>query len=144
LSENDAGGKRPLLVTMPIAVKSYDIDFAHIVHNIVYFRWLEDMRLLLLEEIYPLEQMLSENQSPILTKTEIEYRVPVRMGDEVAGQMWVWNLSRVRWHVAAEITVAGQIVSVARQEGYFADLQSLRPIRIPERLHQLWDAAMKG
>jgi acyl-CoA thioesterase FadM len=28
--------KRPFLVTLPITVKTYDIDFAAIVHNAVY------------------------------------------------------------------------------------------------------------
>jgi acyl-CoA thioesterase FadM len=35
---------RPLLVELPIVVKTYDIDFANIVHNRVYIRWLEDLR----------------------------------------------------------------------------------------------------
>ena len=34
---------RPLLVTLPIRVQTYDIDFASHVNNQVYIRWLEDL-----------------------------------------------------------------------------------------------------
>ena len=33
------------LVEMPLKVQGYDIDVAGIVSNIVYVRWLEDLRL---------------------------------------------------------------------------------------------------
>jgi len=35
---------------MTIRVATYDIDYANHVSNIVYFRWLEDLRLQLLEK----------------------------------------------------------------------------------------------
>ena len=41
-------GKRPLLVTLPHNVQTYDIDFANHVNNQVYVRWLEDLRMELL------------------------------------------------------------------------------------------------
>jgi len=36
---------RPFLIEVPLPVRTYDIDFAGIVSNIVYIRWLEDLRL---------------------------------------------------------------------------------------------------
>lgn len=39
--------------TMAVKVATYDIDYANHVSNIVYFRWLEDLRLQLLEENFP-------------------------------------------------------------------------------------------
>jgi acyl-CoA thioester hydrolase len=90
---------RPLLVELPIIVKTYDIDFANIVHNRVYIRWLEDLRQQLLTKYYPMEAMLADGVSPILTRTEIDYRWPVRFGDAVIGRMWVSDLTRVRWTV---------------------------------------------
>ena len=47
--------QRPFLITLPITVKTYDIDYAAIVHNAVYIRWLEDLRTLLLADHYSVE-----------------------------------------------------------------------------------------
>lgn len=129
-----------MLIQRPIVVRTYDIDFANIVHNIVYFRWLEDLRSEILAGVLPIDEILATGISPILTKTEIEYRLPVRIGDAVTGQMWVSDLARTRWTLSAEISAAGRVCTVARQSGYFADLKSLRPVRVPEKLMAAWRA----
>lgn len=130
---------RPLLVTLDLTVRTYDIDFASIVHNRVYIRWLEDLRQQILEPYLPIVKMFAEGYSPILTHTEIDYRHPVRFGDRVFGRMWVADLSRTRWTVEAEIVTEETVAASARQSGYFADLMSLRPVRIPHELRDLWN-----
>jgi acyl-CoA thioester hydrolase len=130
---------RPLLIERPIIVRTYDIDFANIVHNIVYFRWLEDLRSEILDDVLPIDQILATGISPILTRSEIDYRWPVRIGDAVTGRMWVADLSRTRWTLAAEIVVGEQVSAAARQSGYFADLKTLRPVRVPEKLRERFD-----
>lgn len=60
------GQSRALLIERPIVVRTYDIDFANIVHNIVYLRWLEDLRSEILADVLPIEQILSTGISPIL------------------------------------------------------------------------------
>ncbi len=131
---------RPLLIERPIVVRTYDIDFANITHNIVYLRWLEDLRSEILSDVLPIEEIISTGISPILTRTEIDYRWPVRIGDVVIGRMWVDELSRTRWTLAAEIVVGEQVCAAARQSGYFADLNTLRPVRVPGKLRAKWDA----
>jgi acyl-CoA thioester hydrolase len=128
-----------MLIERPITVRTYDIDFANIVHNIVYLRWLEDLRAEILVDVLPIDDMLANGISPILTRTEIEYRRPIRIGDRVVGRMWVDDLARTRWTLASEISVADQVCAAARQSGYFADLRTLRPIRMPERLRTAWE-----
>jgi acyl-CoA thioester hydrolase len=121
-------------------VRTYDIDFANIVHNIVYFRWLEDLRSEILADVLPIDEILATGISPILTRSEIEYRWPVRIGDAAVGRMWVADLSRTRWTLASEIAVGEQLCAVARQSGYFADLKTLRPVRVPDKLQAAWVA----
>ncbi len=128
----------PSLVSLPITVMTYDIDYARIVHNAVYIRWLEDLRTLLIADAFPIEDMVFAGISPILTKTEIEYRLPVRFGEDVMGLMWISHLGRTRWTVTAEIRVGEEIRTSAFQHGYFADLKTLRPIRVPARLRDFW------
>ena len=43
----------------PLPIRTYDIDFAGIVSNIVFIRWLEDLRLGLLDQAYPLIRALA-------------------------------------------------------------------------------------
>ena len=132
---------RPLLIERTIVVRTYDIDFANIAHNIVYFRWLEDLRSEVLVDVLPIDEILATGISPILVESCIEYKWPVRIGDAPIGRMWVANLSRTRWTLAAEIVVGERVCAAARQSGYFADLKTLRPVRVPNQLRAPYEAA---
>jgi acyl-CoA thioester hydrolase len=135
------GEFRPLLIEVAFQVKTYDVDYAQIVHNAVYIRWLEDLRLQILSEHLPLEKLLADHISPVLEKTEITYHRPLRLFDRATGRMWVSNLSRARWEVRAEISRGDMVAASAKQTGYFMDLEMYRPIRIPTILRDKWDAA---
>ncbi|MBT4500790.1 MAG: hypothetical protein HOC74_23880 [Gemmatimonadetes bacterium] len=52
---------RTLEIEIELLVRTYDIDFAGVVSNIVYLRWLEDLRLAALEACYPLERFLADS-----------------------------------------------------------------------------------
>ncbi len=134
----EAEGRR-LLVERPIVVRTYDIDFANIVHNIVYFRWLEDLRSEILADVLPIANILSGGVSPIVTASAVEYRSPVRIGDAVVGRMWVAELGNTRWTLAAEMLVGARLCATARQSGIFVDLKTLRPVRVPDALRQAWE-----
>ena len=121
----------------PLPIRTYDIDFAGIVSNIVFIRWLEDLRLGLMDRAYPLIRALAEDVAPVLLSTRIDYRRPVTIGDPLIGRMRVARLSRVRWHLAAEFTVNGAIHAEAEQEGLFMRLSTRKPIAIPEPI-RLW------
>jgi acyl-CoA thioester hydrolase len=119
-----------------LKIQTYDIDFAGIVSNIVFIRWLEDLRLGLMEEAYPLVRALSEDVAPILVATRIAYRRPVTIADALVGRMRVASLGRVRWRLAAEFSVGGQMHAEAEQEGLFMRLSTRRPIAIPEPIRR--------
>jgi acyl-CoA thioester hydrolase len=122
-------------VSLVFPVRTYDIDFAGIVSNIVYVRWLEDLRLELLERAYPLERMVADGIGPVLLETSIAYRDAVTIHDRPEGRMRVEALQRVRWTVAAEFVSAGDRVhATARQSGLFVRLDRRRPVPIPEPL----------
>lgn len=131
--------ERPLLVELTFTVRTYDIDFANIVHNAVYIRWLEALRQEILVDHMPIEEMLAQQISPILTRTEIDYRRPVQFGDEVRGRMWVRELGRTRWTVSGEIVSGQTVAAAAVQSGYFASLETLSPVRVPQKLRRAWE-----
>lgn len=105
-------------------VMTYDIDFAGIVSNISYVRWLEDLRNLFAEQALSIGDALGRGIAPALMHTEIDYLAPVRFPDIVTGRMWL----------AAEFQSqgTGQVVARARQTGVFIALKTLRPVRLPE------------
>ncbi len=125
---------RPLEVILAIPVKTYDIDFMGIVSNIVYIRWLEDLRLKFLDEHWQLNQQIEQGYTPILAGTEIEYKRPIRIIDQVIGRLWLSNLGRLKWTVQAEILSNNELAAVATQKGAFISLHNGRPIKIPEEL----------
>jgi len=115
--------------------RTYDIDFAGVVNNIVFIRWLEDLRLALMAEVYPIDRALRDDVAPILLSTRIEYRRPVTIQDfSLKGRMWVPRMERIKWHVAAEFTVAGQVHASAEQVGLFIRLSTRKPIAPPDEL----------
>lgn len=126
---------QPLEITLPIVVRTYDIDFAGIVSNIVYIRWLEDLRLQLLAEYFPLNTaMQSMNIAPVLLRTEIDYKRAIRLFDAVQGRMWLAEAGPVRQMLAAEFTVSGRLHAVARQTTCFIDRTSGQPVPTPSAI----------
>lgn len=120
-------------------VMTYDIDFAGIVSNISYVRWLEDLRNLFAEQALSIGDALQRGIAPALMHTEIDYLAPVRFPDTVTGQMWLAEHGRSKWELAAEFhsQAADRLVARARQMGVFVALGTLRPVRLPEEYHIL-------
>jgi acyl-CoA thioester hydrolase len=135
---------RPLEVVLAIPVKTYDIDFMGIVSNIVYIRWLEDLRLKFLDEHWQLNQQIEQGYTPILAGTEIEYKRPIKIIDRVIGRLWLSGLGRLKWTVQAEILSNNELAAVASQKGGFVSLQNNRLIPIPEKLQKKYLQYQQG
>ncbi len=127
-------GKRPLLVTLPLKVQTYDIDVAFHVNNQVYVRWLEDLRMEVLREYYPLKRFMDEGVAPILASTQITYKRPIGLYDEPVGHMWCTHLGRATIWLEAEITVGDQVCAHAIQRGSFLVLATSKASRTPGEL----------
>jgi acyl-CoA thioester hydrolase len=122
-------------VELAFPPRTYDIDFAGVVNNIVYIRWLEDLRLALMAGIYPIERALREDVAPILLSTEIEYDRPVTIQDSaLKGRMWVPAMERIKWYVAAEFAIGDVVHARAEQVGLFIRLSTRKPIAPPAAL----------
>ena len=130
--------KKILLIEEDIKVASYDIDFAGIVSNITYIRWLEDLRLAWLEKYFSLSYQMESGFIPILLETHIEYHHAIRMFHQVKGIMWVDRLHSHKWKLKAEFLVEDQLMANAEQKGVLIDQNKWRPIRIPEQLKKLY------
>jgi len=129
-------------IERPLPVRTYDIDFAGTVGNIVFVRGLEDLRLLLLQESYSIARALADDMAPILRATRIAYAHPVGMRDELIGRIWVTEMQHVRWSIAAEFLVGVRVHAMAEQEGLFPRLSTRRPVGIPPALRARYGAGL--
>ena len=127
---------RPLFVELPFQVKTYDIDFAGHVSNIVYVRWLEELRLAMLESYLPLKEQIEGGVVPLLVESSVRYRVQIGLLAEVTGSMWVEDLTAVRVKVRAEFLHQGNVCVEAFQIGAFVNIQTGRPSRVPEEFRR--------
>lgn len=130
--------KKPLYIEMPIDVKTYDIDFGGIVSNIVYVRWLEDLRLRMLETYFPLKSQTEAGYAPVLVRTDIRYHRPIRLHDKPMGCVWVRTVGRFKAHLEGYISLNGTMISSFGQTIVFAELTTGKPIPLPERLRSLY------
>lgn len=127
-------GTRPVLVTLPLKVQTYDIDFARHVNNGVYVRWLEDLRMELLRVYYPLEKLMAQGTAPILHATHITYKRSIGLFDQPVGRMWCTELGRATLRLEAEICVGDTLCAHATQRGILLQIGTTKPVRIPDEL----------
>ena len=122
---------KPFLYELGLVVRMYDIDFNGHVNNIVYVRWLEDMRMVSFEKIVPMKSVLDQGQIPVLIRTDIRYKRPIKMFDEPKGAMWLNSFSKSSFTIDAEITVNNEVNAYAVQTIVFVN-NSGKLIRLPE------------
>lgn len=131
---------RAFPVELPIPVRAYDIDALGHVNNVVYVRWLEDLRTAILDTYLPYQQLMAEQISPVLTRTEIDYKKPIKLFEPVMGRAWISLVKGVRMYMNFEFTVNGQVRSTAVQTGVFFHIKKERPVRPPADFSRQWQA----
>ncbi|BAZ21948.1 hypothetical protein NIES4073_28290 [Kalymmatonema gypsitolerans NIES-4073] len=132
----DSNNKKALEVELQFHAKTYDIDFGGVVSNIVYVRWLEELRFRIMEVYCPLEHQLAIGVGPVLLNTQIEYRKSIKLAEKPVGRMWVTNMTKLKWVVKAEIFLDDKIAARAEQSGIFVKLPAGSPTAIPDKLYQ--------
>ena len=123
-----------MYVEEEIKVRTYDIDFMQIVHNSVYIKWFEDLRSAILDKYFPLDEMLKERNTPILAETQVKYVRPITLKSKPTGRAWIEELHSSRWVAKFEFVENGKILCTGRQEGYYFNMDSNRPVRFPQDL----------
>jgi acyl-CoA thioester hydrolase len=128
-----ATGEARAVLLLPFVAASYEIDCAGILSNQVYLRWLEDMRTAFMARWLSLEGAYERGRVPVLTRTEIDYRVPLRLGERALGRMWAGRLGRATGQIQSEVRRAedGRLCAQALQTVAFVDARTGRPTRFP-------------
>lgn len=113
-----------LRTELKLEVGTYDIDVAHHVNNIVYIRWLEDLRRKLFAIRYPIEELIKRNLYPVVTSTHIHYRRQLKLSDKLEGIMWVESII----HGIIKLKVVFQnsegLIAIAEQDCALMNLQT--------------------
>lgn len=143
MSASPANGK-PLLTHLTFTPKTYEIDFSGVLSNLVHVKWLEDLRLAMLEGYLPLQGLIAQDIAPMITRTEIQYKSPITLFETVTGSAWLTHLGRSTWELSAVFTVAQQdrIAAEVTQQGLFINIKTHRPVRVPEALTTLFQQAV--
>lgn len=121
------------VVRVPIEVHFFDTDAGGVVHNTVYLRWIEIGRDTLARQLgWSLEEMLrGDHGCPVVTRTEIDYLKPVRLGQSVVVESRLTSLGRVRFVITSTVaTPDGPVHCRAVQTLAAVDLKRMRPVRL--------------
>jgi len=128
-------------IELDLLVYTFHIDFAGHVSNIVYIQWMEIGRLKLLKAAkMPVEQLTQRDIVPVLVSTEIEYKVPLVLGDHVRLEVWLSELKRAsarmefRFYNEADILCAS-----GSQKGLFVHRGSMRPYRLSDEMRAAFE-----
>ncbi len=127
---------------MKIPVRTYDIDAAGHVSNIVYIRWLEDMRLELFNKHFSFESLVNGGSTLVLKSTYVEYKRSISLFDVVTARMWVDSIAKASLQLHAEFYANGMLTTTARHVGVFVDLKNLKPRRVPQEVIEKFESVL--
>lgn len=125
-----------LVAEREIEVNNYDIDAMGIVSNIVYIRWFEDLRTIFINEYMTFSEMMKQHISPILMKTEIEYKVPPWYMINPLGVAGLLKVEEWNGYLNSKLRLR-QSALYWQQTGGFLDLERQRITKMPEVFQNL-------
>lgn len=112
----------------------FDTDCAGVVHNIVYLRFIETARTLLAEQLGMGLVAMAESQTyPVVVRTEIDYKRPAKLGDQIVVHGWLESVERLRFWCAFEIRrpADGALLVTSRQMLAVVQMPAGKPVRLP-------------
>jgi len=132
------GGAAAGEARVEFAIRPYDVDVAGIVSNIVYVRWLEDLRMEMLAGIFPAGELGRRSLMPVVVRTEIDYRSSLRFQDTCVGLMRLEAVGQTSVRLRARFADGrGATAAEALQVGVFLDTRTHRPVAVPEEVRAL-------
>ena len=118
-----------------VQVMFFDTDCGGVVSNIAYLRFIEIARTLLAEELgLALTEMAENRRYPVVVRTEIDYRRPAKLGDQLVIEGRLDRVERVRFWCAFHITrpVDNMVIAQCRQMLALIEMPEGKLLRLPE------------
>jgi acyl-CoA thioester hydrolase len=125
----------PAVYSLQRRVEWRDIDSAGHVNNAVYFNYIEDAGMQAARHFgWPMQRSIAAGFGIMARQQRVEYKQPARLDDELLITTWVIPDGRSTAFRVYTITrpADGALIARARSRWVWVDLQSGRPMRIPE------------
>jgi len=119
----------------------FDTDCGGVVHNLAYLRMIETCRTRLAAQMgMNLQEMAGTHLFPVLTRTEVDYKRPARLGDWIVIRGTLAEISRARFWCEFEMTreVDGLVLVTARQGLALVQMPEGKPARLPADWLRRW------
>jgi len=124
----------PTTIQTEIQVMFFDTDCAAVVHNVAYLRMIEVARTQLAEQLgMGLAQMMETQQYPVVVRTEIDYKIPARLGDQLVIHGHLESIEGIRFWCGFEVQRPsdGALIVKARQMLAVVQMPAGKPMRLP-------------
>ncbi len=102
--------------SISLDIKTYEIDAAGHVNNIVYIKWLEDLRCKLFENIIPIYELLYQNLYPVVTSTNIVYKKQLKINDKPIATIWIDDIQHNIMIMKVNFTIDENLYAIAEQK----------------------------
>ena len=119
----------------------FDTDCGGVVHNLAYLRMIETARTRLAAKLgMNLREMAKTHLFPVLVRTEIDYRRPGKLGDELVIHGRLAVLERARFWCTFEMRRKDEeeILVTCRQALALVQMPQGRPVRLPAEWKELY------
>jgi YbgC/YbaW family acyl-CoA thioester hydrolase len=116
-------------------VMFFDTDCGGVVHNIAYLRMIETARTRLAAKLgMQLREMAETKLFPVVVRTEIDYRKPAILGDELVIDGKLESIERARFWCAFEMRRSSDetLLITCRQALALVQMPQGRPMRLPQ------------
>jgi len=121
-------------ISTEVRVMYFDTDAGGVVHNIVYLRFIETARTLLAIQMgMDFEEIQRTGIHAVVTRTEIDYKHPARLGEILRVQGRVTEWSGIRFWVEFEVIRASDnaVLATSRQALALVQVSTGKPVRLP-------------
>jgi|TARA_B110000879_G_scaffold199950_1_gene273387 YbgC/YbaW family acyl-CoA thioester hydrolase len=128
-------------------VMFFDTDCGGVVHNIAYLRMIETCRTRLAALMgMDLAEMAKTQLFPVVVRTEIDYRIPAKLGDhlEIHGVLAV--IERARFWCEFKMVRKGEEspLVTCRQALAMVQMPACRPRRLPQEWKERWQSEVEA
>ncbi len=128
-------------------VMFFDTDCGGVVHNIAYLRMIETCRTRLAAKLgMDLATMSETRVYPVVTRTEIDYKRPAKLGDWLVIRGRLGEVSMARFWCTFEMVreADGALLVTARQSLALVQMLEGKPLRLPKEWVVKWAEVVPG
>jgi acyl-CoA thioester hydrolase len=127
-------------LNLDLSIYTFDIDFAGHVGNNVYLQWVEMGRCKFLESVgFPIHMVIDSGIAPVIANTNITYKKPLYLGDQVSLQFWLSKLEKVIHVIEFRFYNGdGVMAATGHQKGVFVNAKTLRPAAMSDDMRALF------